>query len=133
MRHWRGAQSVAGAVFLAKSGKKKEDIKKFVERNFGYDLSEPLRRIRPYYRFDASCNGSVPQAITAFLESHSVVDTIRKAVSIGGDSDTIACIAGSIAYAYYGKIPKKMKEKVLGFLDDRLRGIVLEFTAKYGV
>jgi ADP-ribosylglycohydrolase len=73
----------------------------------------------------------VPQAITAFLESRSVVDAIRKAVSIGGDSDTIACIAGGIAQAFYRKIPKKVEEKVMAVLDERLRGIVLEFKTKY--
>jgi ADP-ribosylglycohydrolase len=76
--------AIPGAIFLARTGKDKEQIKRFVENTFGYALSEPLRRIRPYYRFDETCSGSVPQAITAFLESRSVVDAIRKAVSIGG-------------------------------------------------
>jgi ADP-ribosylglycohydrolase len=126
-----GAQSVAGAIFLARAGKAKAEIKKFVETNFGYDLSEPLRRIRPNYRHDETCSGSVPQAITAFLESRSFVDAIRKAVSIGGDSDTIACIAGGIARAFYKKIPRAVEKKVMAILDERLRGIVLEFMAKY--
>jgi len=126
-----GAQSVASAIFLARTGKDKQKIKKFVESTFHYDLSEPLRRIRPDYGFDETCGGSVPQAITAFLESRSVVDAIRKAVSIGGDSDTIACIAGGIAQAFYRKIPKKVEEKVMAVLDERLRGIVLEFKTKY--
>lgn len=127
-----GAQAVAGAIFLARAGKEKDQIREFMESNFGYDLSEPLRQIRPDYRHDETCR-SVPQAITAFLESRSVVDAIRKAVSIGGDSDTIACIAGGIAQAYYGKIPRNIKEKVLDFLDDRLKGVVLEFIAKYRI
>jgi len=126
-----GAQAVAGAIFLARSGKDKAEIKKFVELSFGYDLSEPLRQIRPCYCHDETCRGSVPQAITAFLESHGVVDAIRKAVSIGGDSDTIACIAGGIAQAHYGKISRKVREKVLDYLDERLRAVVLEFEAKY--
>jgi len=126
-----GAQSVAGAIFLARAGKDKAEIKEFVEKSFGYYLNEPLRRIRSDYGFDETCPGSVPQAITAFLESRSVVDAIRKAVSIGGDSDTIACIAGGIAHAYYKKIPSKVEEKVLAILDERLRRVVLEFKAKY--
>ena len=128
-----GAQSVASAIFLARTGKDKQEIKEFVESTFHYDLSEPLRRIRRDYMFDETCGGSVPQAITAFLESRSVVDAIRKAVSIGGDSDTIACIAGGIAHAYYRKIPRKVEEKVMAILDERLRGVVLEFMAKYRV
>jgi len=126
-----GAQAVAGAIYLARAGKPKEAIKKFVEKKFGYDLGVPLREIRRYYRFDETCKGSVPQAITAFLESRSFVDAIRKAVSIGGDSDTIACIAGGIAQAFYKKIPRAVEKKVLAILDERLRGIVLEFMAKY--
>lgn len=126
-----GAQSVASAIFLARTGKDKAEIKRFVEKTFGYCLSEPLRRIRPDYGFDETCSGSVPQAITAFLESRSVVDAIRKAVSIGGDSDTIACIAGGIAYAFYRKIPRKVEEKVMAILDERLRGVVLEFKRRY--
>jgi ADP-ribosylglycohydrolase len=128
-----GAQSVAAAIFLARTGKDKARIKRFLEKTFGYDLSELLRRIRPYYRFDATCSGSVPQAITAFLESRSVVDAIRKAVSIGGDSDTIACIAGGIAHAFHKKILRGVEKKVLAILDERLRDVVLEFMAKYPV
>lgn len=128
-----GAQSVAGAIFLARTGTNKREIKKFVEQTFGYNLSEPLRRIRPYYHFDETCSGSVPQAITAFLESRSFVDAIRKAVSIGGDSDTIACIAGGIAHAFYRKISRSVEEKALAILDDRLRRVVLEFKAKYRI
>lgn len=128
-----GAQSVAAAIFLARTGKDKAEIRRFVETTFGYRLDEPLRRIRPDYGFDETCAGSVPQAITAFLESRSVVDAIRKAVSIGGDSDTIACIAGGIAHAYYKKIPGAVEKKVLAILDERLRGIMREFMAKYPV
>jgi ADP-ribosylglycohydrolase len=127
-----GAQAVAGAIYLARTGNPKEAIKKFVEKTFGYDLDVRLREIRRYYRFDETCRGSVPQAIRAFLESRSVVDAIRKAVSIGGDSDTIACIAGGMAHAYYRKIPSAVEKTVLAILDDRLRSVVLEFTAKYG-
>lgn len=126
-----GAQAVAGAIFLARAGKDKAEIKRFVEQNFSYRLNETLREIRRDYGFDETCAGSVPQAITAFLESRSFVDAIRKAVSIGGDSDTIACIAGGIAHAFYGKIPRTVEKRVMGILDERLRRVVLEFKAKY--
>ncbi len=126
-----GAQAVAGAIFLARMGKEKREIKDFVEQAFGYDLSEPLRRIRPRYEFDETCRGSVPQAITAFLESRSLIDAVRKAVSLGGDSDTIACVAGGIAHAYYGHVPARVEKEAMGRLDSRLRSVVLEFKAKY--
>ena len=95
-----GAQATAAAVFLAKSGVAKEEIALYIQ-TFFYDLSGTLDDIRPNYQFDVSCQNSVPQAIMAFLESESYEDAIRNAVSIGGDSDTIAAIAGSIAWAYY--------------------------------
>lgn len=95
-----GAQAVAGAIFLAKIKKSKAEIKTFIEDNF-YLLDFTLDNIREKYRFDVTCQGSVPQAIAAFLDSENFEDAIRNAVSIGGDSDTIAAIAGSIAWAYY--------------------------------
>lgn len=96
----KGAQAVAGAIFLAKIKKSKAEIKTFIEENY-YLLDFTLDNIRENYRFDVTCQGSVPQAIVAFLESKDFEDAIRNAVSIGGDSDTIAAIAGSIAWAYY--------------------------------
>ena len=98
----RGAEAVASAIFLARTGSSREEIKAFVEKEFGYDLSRTCDEIRPEYHMDETCQGSVPEAITAFLESTDFVDAIRNAVSLGGDSDTIAAIAGSIAEAYYG-------------------------------
>jgi ADP-ribosylglycohydrolase len=100
----RGAQAVACAVFLARRGHSKTDIKTFIEGKFGYDLSQRLGDIRPIYSFDSSAKGSVPQAIIAFLESRDFEDATRLAISIGGDSDTIACIAGGIAQAYYKSV-----------------------------
>ena len=97
----KGAQAVAAAIYLARSGRSKQDIKKYIEDNF-YRLDFTLDAIRPTYRFDVSCQGSVPQAIEAFLESDGLEDAIRNAVSIGVDSDTVAAISGSIAEAYYG-------------------------------
>lgn len=101
----------------------KKAVKKHIEKKYGYDLSQTLEEIRPYYNFDVTCQGSVPQAIIAFLESTDFEDAIRNAVSIGGDSDTIAAITGSIAEAAYG-IPGKIKEKALSYLDKPLLDIV---------
>lgn len=128
----KGAQAVASAVFLARTGKNKMEIKAHIERTFDYNLGEPLDEIREYYRFDETCPGSVPQAITAFLESNDYEDAIRKAISIGGDSDTIACMAGGIAQAFYGGVPQPIVEKVRTLLDRRLNRVVSEFMNQYG-
>lgn len=99
----KGAQATAAAVFLARVGKSKDEIREYIEENY-YDLSFTLDEIRPTYAFDETCQGSVPQAIVSFLESADYEDTIRNAVSLGGDSDTIAAIAGSIAWMYYSTV-----------------------------
>lgn len=127
----KGAQATASAIFLARSGKKKIEIKDYIEKTFLYNLKTPLEEMREYYQFDESCQGTVPQAIIAFLESDSFEDAIRKAISIGGDSDTIACITGGIAQAFYGEVPAHIKTKVFEILDEPLKGVVIEFTAKY--
>ena len=127
----KGAQATASAIFLARTGKSKDEIGKYVEDTFKYDLGETIDEIRKYYTFDVSCQGSVPQAITAFLESNDFEDAIRKAVSIGGDSDTIACITGGIAQAFYGGVPDEIREKVLRILDARLSEVVHQFMDKY--
>ena len=92
-----GALAVAGCIYVARDGGTKDDIRRFIDAEIGYDLSKPLDMIRPFYSFDVSCVGSVPHAVTAFLESESVEHAIRLAVSLGGDADTQACIAGAIA------------------------------------
>ena len=129
----KGAQVVAAAVFLARTGKSKREIKAYIEKTFDYNLKDPLDEIRKYYyrHHDATCKGSVPQAVTAFLESESFEDAIRKAISIGGDSDTIACMAGGIAQAFYKAIPQFIKSKVNQVLDERLNGVVREFSRYY--
>ncbi len=127
----KGAQAIASSIFLARKGTGKEEIKTYVETHFDYDLNEPLDHIRPYYRFDGTCPGSVPQAIRAFLESNDYEDALRKAISIGGDSDTIACIAGGIAEAFYKEVPNHVVDRVKKILDPRLNHIVSEFTARY--
>jgi ADP-ribosylglycohydrolase len=129
----KGAQATASSIFLARGGAGKEEIKTYVESHFNYDLNEPLDQIRTDYKFDETCPGSVPQAIRAFLESNDYEDAIRKAISIGGDSDTIACIAGGIAEAFYKKVPRDIVERVKQILDQRLNHIVSEFTIKYGI
>ena len=98
----KGAEAVASTIYFARMGYSKEDIKDYITQEFGYDLSRTLYEIRPTYCMDATCPGSVPEAIIAFLESTDLIDAIRNAVSLGGDTDTIACIAGSIAEAFYG-------------------------------
>jgi ADP-ribosylglycohydrolase len=129
----KGAQATASSIFLARKGASKGDIKTYIEDNFDYNLNEPLDQIRSYYKFDETCPGSVPQAIRAFLESNDYEDAIRKAISIGGDSDTIACITGGIAEAYYKKVPDVIVERVKEILDQRLNNIVSEFIIKYGL
>jgi ADP-ribosylglycohydrolase len=128
----RGAQAVAVAILLARQGYEKSDIRKHLERVFGYRLSEKLDDIRNDYSFDVSCQGSVPQSIIAFLESNDYEDAVRNAVSLGGDADTMACIAGGIAEAFYKSVPEQIRTKVMEFLDARLQHIVAVFSAKYG-
>ena len=120
----KGAQAVAGSIYLALEGKDKEAIKSFVTEVIGYDLSRTCDEIRPNYHHDETCQRSVPEAITAFLEGENFEDVIRTAISLGGDTDTLACIAGSIAEAYYG-IPdelvaecrKNLPEEMLKIID----------------
>lgn len=127
----KGAMAVAAAVYMARTGENKQAIKVFIEKRFGYNVSARLDDIRPNYKFDSSCKGSVPQAIIAFLESEDFEDAIRKAISIGGDSDTIACMAGGIAQAYYKKIPESIIDRVNLLLDSGLRRVINEFNKKY--
>ena len=125
----KGAESVAAAVFMAKSGESMENIKKYINENYYY-IDFTLDEIRQNYSFDVSCQGSVPQAFEAFFESGNFEDCIRNAVSVGGDSDTIAAIAGGIAEAYYG-IPQSLREKAITYLDKDIYNIFMEFEKKY--
>lgn len=124
----KGAAATALAIYLARNGAWKEDIKAYIQKYY-YPIDFTLDEIRPHYRFDETCQGSVPQALEAFFESESFEDAIRNAVSIGGDSDTIAAIAGSVAEAYYGMTPEQ-KEKALSYLTDDLRDITTQFDKK---
>ena len=127
----KGAQATAAAVFMARTGKSKDEIKTYIESEYEYDLSQTLDKIRETYELDVSCQGTVPQAITAFLESTDYEDSIRKAISIGGGSDTIACIAGGIAHAFYKDIPYSIVDKVYKILDGPLRQVTTLFCNKY--
>ena len=122
----KGAESVACAIFLARTGHSKAEIKDYIEREFEYDLSRTCDEIRPGYRMDETCQGSVPEAIIAFLEGMDFEDVIRTAVSLGGDSDTIACIAGSIAEGFYG-VPEDLKQECFGRLTPELLAILEQF------
>ena len=127
----KGAQATAATVFLARSGASKEEIRHYVTDHFCYDLSRSCDEIRPGYSFDVTCQGTVPQAITAFLESDDFESAVRLAISLGGDSDTLACITGGIAEAYYGGVPEPIATQTLAFLDEGLRRVTLEFREKY--
>ena len=122
----KGAKAIAGAAFIARTGGTKDDIKNYIKNNYGYNIDFTLDKIHPAYTFDVSCQGSVPVAIVAALEGKDFEDTIRKAVSVGGDSDTIADMAGAIAEGFYG-IPDNIKEKALTYLDERLRDGVKKY------
>ena len=121
-----GAEAVASAVFLARTGSSKEEIKTYIQTHFCYDLSRSCDDIRPNYRHDVRCRGTVPEAITAFLEGCSFEDVIRTAVSLGGDCDTLTCIAGAMAEAYYG-VPESLKDKVRQYLPPDLTDVLLRF------
>lgn len=123
----KGAQAVASAVYLARTGESKEYIRDFIERTMGYDLHRTCDGIRPTYRFDVSCQGSVPEAIIAFLESTDYVNAIKLAISLGGDSDTLAAITGGIAHAYYKHIPEDVIAWAMACLPEEMKKIIVAF------
>ena len=125
----KGAQSIASAIFLARQHTPKEGIRRYIENNFGYDLQRTCDEIRPTYGFDETCQGSCPEAIIAFLESTDYESAIRLAISLGGDSDTIACMTGGIAAAYYG-IPDWMIEKAVKYLPSDMIDIINRFDGR---
>ena len=127
----RGAQAVAAAIFLARQNKSRQKIRTTIGHRFRYDLNRSLNVIRSNYRYDVTSSGSVPEAIIAFLESKSFEDAVRNAVSLGGDSDTQAAIAGAIAEAYYGGVPKAITKQVFDRLDTDLRRITQTFSKQY--
>ncbi len=128
----KGAQAIAAAVFLARDGKDKNYIREYIEKQFDYDLDFTLDQIRPSYKFSATAPLTVPQAIVAFLESTDFENAIRLAVSIGGDSDTIAAMTGSIAAAFYKEIPQYIIQEVEKFLPQEFIKIMNEYDEKFG-
>lgn len=129
----KGAQATALAVFLARNGENKESIKAEIEKTFAYDLGRNLADIRPTYFFDVSCQGSVPESIIAFLESGNFEESVRNAISLGGDSDTMACIAGAIAHAFYKEIPYAIVRHVRDKLPTEFLSIIDRFNRAYGL
>lgn len=127
----KGAQAVALAVYLARTGHHKESIREAIEMRFRYDLRRTVEAIRPAYRFDVSCQGSVPEAIIAFLDSASYEDAVRKAISLGGDADTQACIAGAIAEAFYGGVPADIEAFAMERLTMDLAEVVGTFRERF--
>lgn len=125
----KGAQATAAAIYLARTGKSKQDIKQYIETTFSYDLGRTCDEIRPFYRFNESCQGTVPEAIIAFLDSSDFENAIRLAVSLGGDSDTLACITGGIAEAFYG-IPEDIEKQVYDKLPGTFQKVIKEFKNK---
>ena len=125
----KGAEAIAVAVFMAKTGANKDDIRQHIEENY-YNLNFSIDEIRETYTFDVTCQGSVPVALEAFFESVDFEDAVRIAISVGGDSDTIAAMAGSVAEAYYG-IPEDIMESVIDFFDARQMEILYYFEKKY--
>jgi ADP-ribosylglycohydrolase len=127
----KGARAVALGVFLAKNGAGKDALRSRISEQFGYDLNRTVEDIRPNYRFDVSCQKTVPEAVIAFLDSDSYEDAVRNAVSLGGDSDTLACITGGIADAFYGGVGEAVEKQVEKRLPPDLLKIVREFQNLY--
>lgn len=125
----KGAVATASVIFLARTTKDKDFIREYVTREFGYDLARTCDDIRPAYRFDVSCQGTVPEAIISFLESADFESAIRLAVSLGGDSDTLACITGGIAEAYYG-VPDQIKQQAIAYLPSEIQDVLTTFYAR---
>ena len=122
----KGAASVAAVIWLSRNGYAKTEIKTYVEKEFGYDLSRTCDEIRPFYVYEASCQRTVPEAMAAFLEGCDFEDVIRTAVSLGGDCDTLTAIAGSMAEAFYG-IPEDIKAKCIELTPDDMHAVMKEF------
>ena len=125
----KGAEATAVAIFLAREGKSLQEIKEYITKHY-YDIDFTLDEIRPTYRFNETCQDTVPQAFEAFFESTSFEDAIRNGISIGGDSDTIGAIVGGMAEAYYG-IPEWIREEAISYLDRTLYSVVEAFEKKY--
>ena len=122
----KGAQSTAAAIFMARNGKSKEEIRDYISEKYGYNLNRTCDEIRPVYDWDSSCQGTVPEAMVAFFDSTDFESAIRLAVSLGGDSDTLACITGGIAEAFYNDIPNDIAVKIWEIIPDDFKAILRE-------
>lgn len=129
----KGAQAIAAAIFLARTGSSKDEIRKHIETQYNYDLGRSIETIRPGYKFDVSCQGSVPEAIISFLDSENYESTVRLAVSLGGDSDTLACMAGGIAEAFYGEIPEPLLEYARKKIPTEMKEVIISFQKKFSL
>ena len=129
----KGAQAVAAAMFMARKGSSKQEIRDYITRTFSYNLERSLSEIKPFYSFNETCQKTVPEALICFLESSNFEDAVRKAIWLGGDSDTLACIAGSIAEAFYLDMPQSWIEKAAGYLDNDLTDVVRRFTNNFRI
>ena len=127
----KGAQATALAIMMARHGCDKNEIRSEIEKRFEYDLQFTCEQIRPTYTWGETCQDSVPQAIVAFLDGEDYEDSIRNAISIGGDSDTIGCITGSIAEAYFG-VPADLRNSAMNYLPEEFQSIISEFENKFG-
>ena len=127
----RGAQAVALSIYFARRGEEKIAIRQEITNRFGYDLTRTADEIRSGYSFDVSCQGSVPESIICFLDSESFESSIRLAISLGGDADTMACITGAISEAYYGGVPESLELSVRNFLAPDLLEILDRFRCRY--
>lgn len=125
----KGAQATVAAIFMGRTGSTKEEIREYIQTRFGYDLSKTWSDIHPTYGWEDSCQGTVPPAIIAFLDSEDFEEAIRLAVSLGGDSDTLACITGGIAEAFYKKIPQEMIDQTMARLTAPLRAMLESFAS----
>ena len=126
----KGAQSTAVAIFMARNGKSKEEIRNYISTKYGYNLNRTCDEIRPVYDWDSSCQGTVPEAMVAFFDSTDFESAIRLAVSLGGDSDTLACITGGIAEAFYKEIPDDIALKIWGLIPDDFKDIFGKMEAR---
>ncbi len=127
----KGAQATALAILFARQGMKKEEIRDAITERFAYDLNRTVDSIRPGYQFNETCQETVPEALIAFFDASDYEDTLRKAISLGGDADTLACIAGSVAEAYYAGVPQSMVEEVVRCLPPDLLEVVEQFRSRY--
>jgi ADP-ribosylglycohydrolase len=126
----KGAQSTAAAIFMARNGASKEEIRDYISAKYGYNLNRTCDEIRPVYDWDSSCQGTVPEAMVAFFDSTDFESAIRLAVSLGGDSDTLACITGGIAEAFYKTIPDNIALKIWGLIPDDFKEIFRKMEAQ---